>query len=184
MDYGGSKILDLAQPFLSYTDVRCGVDPGRDNTFKTGDDGTVCVWSTPRAYPTFGQVNTLTTNVGKNEGNSLYTGYEATFNKQFANKWSYLIGYTISYAKKGYTDPQNPNDLVYNSRLPPSWDQSFRMNGTYDLPFGFRYASTVTAQSGDWYGRQIQIRDTLNTLVTLKVDQQVARYDWVKLWDN
>lgn len=187
MDYGGSKTLDLAQPFSAYTDVRSGIDPGRDNKVGAADDGIVYVWSVPRTYPTFGQLNQLTTNRDKNEGSSLYTGYETTFNKQFAGKWSFLAGYTVSYRKIGVLAPLNPNLVLYprTTNTPaPSWDQAFKVNGTYDLPFGFRYAATFNAQSGDWYGRTVQIRNALNTTVNVLVEPQVARYAWVKVWDN
>jgi Carboxypeptidase regulatory-like domain len=183
MDYGGSKTLNLAQPFSAYTDVRSGIDPGRDNKVGTADDGVVYVWSVPRTYATFGQQNSFITNRDKNEGNSLYTGYETSFNKQFADKWSFLAGYTFSYRKVGVNLAQNPNELFYN-RIAPAWDQAFKMNGTYDLPLGIRYASTFQAQTGDWYPRTVQIRNALNSTVSVQVENQVGRYQWVKLWDN
>ena len=183
MDYGGSKVLDVAQPFSSYTDVRTGIDPGRDNKVGTADDGIVSVWSVPRTYPTFGQINQFTTNRGKSEGSSLYTGYELTYNRRYANKWSFLAGYTLAYKKIGVSDALTPNALVY-TYVVPAWDYAFKVNGTYDLPFGFRYAATYNAQSGDWYGRTVQIRNALNSNVNVLVEPHVARYDWVKLWDN
>ena len=183
MDYGGSKTLDRAQPYSTYTDVRTGVDPGRDNKVGTADDGIVYVWSVPRALPTFGQVNQFTSNRGKNEGSALYTGYEATFNKQYANKWSFLAGITTSYSKRGTIDALTPNNLFYG-RLLPQWDTALKMNGTYDLPFGLRYAATFNTQSGDWYGRTVQLANALNTSVNVAVEQHVARYAWVALWDN
>jgi hypothetical protein len=185
MDYGGSQTLDLSQPYSAWTDVRSGVDPGRDNVVGTADDGVVYVWSVPRTYPTFGQQNDLSTNVNRdrNEGSSLYTGYEVTLNRQFSNKLSFLLGYSASYRKAGINDPENPNQAMYD-RITPSWDQGFRMNGTYDLPFGFRYAATFNSQSGDWYGRTVQLRNALNSNVNVNVDRQVARYDWVRVWDN
>ncbi|MBI4474205.1 MAG: TonB-dependent receptor, partial [Acidobacteria bacterium] len=76
MDHGGSKTLDLAQPFSAYTDVRTGIDPGRDNRVGTADDGIIYVWSIPRSYPTFGRQDRLITSRNENEGSSLYTGYE------------------------------------------------------------------------------------------------------------
>lgn len=183
MDYGGSKTLDQAQPFNSYTDVRNGIDPGRDNKVGTADDGVVYVWSVPRTYPTFGQINQFTTNRRKEEGSSVYTGYELTYNRRYANKWSFLAGYTISFKKAGVPDALTPNALVYTFVV-PSWDQAFKMNGTYDLPWGFRYSATYNAQSGDWYGRTVQIRNALNTNVSVLVEPHVERYDWVRLWDN
>ena len=34
------------------------------------------------------------------------------------------------------------------------------------------------------YYRELQIRDANNTLVTVRVESHLARYDWVKIWDN
>ena len=56
LDWGGSKELDLAQPYEAFTDCVNRIDPGRDNAVGTADDGIVTVWSVPRSYPTFGQV--------------------------------------------------------------------------------------------------------------------------------
>jgi hypothetical protein len=128
-------------------------------------------------------VNQFTTNRAKNEGNSLYSGFDITMNKQHADRWSYLVSYTPSYRKVGVNDPLTPNAALY-SRIAPSWDQAFKMNGTYDLPFGLRYGATFQAQSGDWYGRSVQIRNALNSTVSVPVEQLVARYQWVMLWDN
>ena len=46
------------------------------------------------------------------------------------------------------------------------------------------YAASFVGQSGDWYGRDVQIRDANNTLVTVRVESHLGRYDWVKIWDN
>ncbi len=182
-DYGGRKTLDREQPYDAYTDVRSGIDPGRDNKPGTADDGILYVWSVPRSYPTFGQVNQFTTNRRNNESSSLYTGYELTFNRQHADKWSFLAGYTISYRKGGVIDSLTPNALFY-THVVPSWDQGFKMNGTYDLPYGFRYGATFNAQSGDWYGRTVQISNALNSNVSVLVEPHVERYGTVMLWDN
>jgi hypothetical protein len=94
-----------------------------------------------------------------------------------------LFGYMASFRKVGVLDPTNPNQLNY-SQFAPAWDYSFKANGTYDLPLGFRYSATFNAQSGDWYGRTVQIPNALNSTVSLTVEPQVGRYDWVKVWDN
>ena len=46
------------------------------------------------------------------------------------------------------------------------------------------YASSYTAQSGEWFGRDVQVRDALGNNVSIRVDPQAGRYDWVRLWDN
>ena len=45
----------------------------------------------------------------------------------------------------------------------PSWNYALRLSGTYQLPWGITYASSFTAQSGDYFFREVQIRDALNT---------------------
>jgi hypothetical protein len=178
-----TKTLDLATPFSAYTDVSHAPDPGRDNILGTADDGIMQAWSVPRSYPGFSQVHQLITNNEKNEGVDTYTAYEATFNKQFSNGWSFLAAYTADLAKIRNSDPQNPNDLVYNWQL-PVWSYSVKINGQYNLPWGLMYAATYQAQSGEYFGRQAQMRNALNALVTINVEGQAGRYDWVKLMDN
>jgi len=45
-------------------------------------------------------------------------------------------------------------------------------------------STSFVGQSGEWFGREVQIRDATNTVVNLRVDPHLGRYDWVKLWDN
>lgn len=191
-DFDTTKTLDLAQPFEAWTDVRSGPDPGRDNVLGTADDGpTVSVWSVPRSYPTQGQINTLVVNNRDGEGSDQYTAYEATFNKQYADGWSYLGSYTISLRHENDADPLNPNlrgngsanDPYYRYNF-PVWDHALKMNGTYDLPWGFMWGSTWTTQSGNWYDRRVRVRNALGSIQTIQVENQVGRYGWVHLWDQ
>jgi hypothetical protein len=46
------------------------------------------------------------------------------------------------------------------------------------------HATSFVGQSGEWFGRDVQIRDATNPLVTVRVEPHQDRYDWVKLWDN
>jgi hypothetical protein len=121
--------------------------------------------------------------VDKNEGNDLYTAYEMTFNKQYSTGWSLLAAYTADFGKQASNFPQNPNQLVYNWQ-DPRWNYTVKLNGTYDLPFNLRYGSTYSAQSGEYYSRSAQMRNALNSLVTVQVEGIAGRYNWVKLWDN
>lgn len=193
MDYGGNKTFDLAQPFAAFTDARAGIDPGRDNIPNTADDRAILVYSVPRNYPTFGQVNTLRTNYAKNERNRLYTAYETTVNKRFSNGWSFLAGYTADFAKVSSPMPLNPNQALYraasgvgsqNDWQAPFWSYSLKMSATYDLPWGFEWAGTYNAQSGETYGRTIQVQNALNATLNIQIESIAGRYPWVKLFDN
>jgi outer membrane receptor for Fe3+-dicitrate len=46
------------------------------------------------------------------------------------------------------------------------------------------FASSLNAQSGDYFFPEVQIRNALNALVTIRPESQAGRYDWVKVWDN
>jgi hypothetical protein len=39
-------------------------------------------------------------------------------------------------------------------------------------------------QSGDYYFREVQIRDANSTLLAIRITPQEGRYDWTKIWDN
>ena len=183
VDAGGSKVLDLAMPFDAYTDVRTAADPGRDNIIGTADDGVMYAWSVPRTYPGFNQVNRLITNLAGGEGGADYTAYEATFSKQYSQGWSFLASGTADVGKTRNADPQNPNQERYNWEF-PKWNYGVKINGTYDLPFGISLSSSYNAQSGEYFSRSAQMRNALNTLVTVVVEGNAGRYEWVRLWDN
>jgi hypothetical protein len=195
LDWGGSKELDLAQPFEAYTDVRTGVDPGRDNIAGTADDGIVQVWSVPSTYPTFGQVIRLTTNTAPGEGEDKYWAFETTASKRYANGWSMLASYSIDRRDVKNINPRNPNEAAYraqsnngtlsndfNPELPQVF-QGIRLSGTYELPWQMLVASTFTGQQGEYFPRIVQVTNALNSVVEVVVDGQAGRYDWVKLMD-
>jgi hypothetical protein len=52
------------------------------------------------------------------------------------------------------------------------------------MPWGITYASSLNAQSGDYFFREIQVRDAVNANVAIRVDPQAGRYEWTKIWDN
>ena len=56
-------------------------------------------------------------------------------------------------------------NALSSARL-PEWNHAFRMSGNYQFPWGIMYASSFTAQSGDWFVREVQIRDALNATIT------------------
>jgi hypothetical protein len=194
-DWGGNKELDLAMPFEAYTDFRTAVDPGRDNLVGTADDGVLEVWSVPRTYPTFGQVNRLQTNTGPGEGEDSYTAFEATASKHYSNGWSLLASYSIDRRDVHNINARNPNEAKYRAvstngtisgNFPPELPQTYqgvRLSGTYELPWQIMVASTFTGQQGEYFPRIVQVRDALNQLVDVVAEGQMGRYDWVKLVD-
>lgn len=180
-DYRGSYDLNLALPFEAFTDYRTGIDPGRDNIVGTADDGIIEVWSVPREWPTFGQVQTFFTNTGP-EADDRYTAFEATASKSYSNGWSMLASYSIDRRNVRNPAPRDPNEARYNWELPETY-QGVRLSGTYELPWGLLVAGTFTGQQGAYFNRVAQVRNALNQLVNVVVEGQAGRYDWVKLAD-
>src|SRR5205085_999697 len=103
------------------------------------------------------------------------------FNKQNSHGWSFLGSYDIAMSHLNPNDPQNPNEAFYHADNrtmstsspyvspfveafygPSSWDQAIKMNGTYQLPWGFQWASTYSTQIGTWLNRGVQVRNALN----------------------
>ena len=198
-DFAGTKELDLSQPFEAFTGRRCYTYSAATNSVVAtaatatpggdADAGTVCAWSVPSSYPTKGKVNSLTVNTRPGESKDQYTAYEFAFNKQNSNGWSFLASYDLSMNHTNPEDPKNPNEATYhmegtNGFGPSAWDQAFKMNGTYQLPWGFQWSSTFSAQSGNWFNRGVQIRNADNSNVTQMIAYQVGRYPWVNLWDQ
>ncbi|MGE0044062.1 MAG: TonB-dependent receptor [Vicinamibacterales bacterium] len=200
-DGKGNKFLNMATPYEAFTDVVTRVDPGRDNITGTADDGQLLVYSVPRSYAGFGKVSELITQQSGDESRNSYTAYGVTLNKQLANRWSFLTSFNADYAKPMNIAARDPNEALYgpansNSATPgtttgnpyqtrlPEWNYAFRMSGTYQLPWGLLYGSSFVAQSGDWYGRDLQVRNAINGTLYIRAEAQVARYPWVKIWDN
>jgi hypothetical protein len=200
-DGKGNKRINIALPYDAYTVVTPGVDPGRDNITGTADDKPIVIYSVPRTFPTFGQSIERTIQLTSDESRNKYDALGMTFNKQYSRNWSFLFSFNADHRDLRDLAPRSPNELIYgpgdndtatggaatNNALRhrlPEWSYSMRISGSYQLPWGLLYATSFVGQSGEWFGRDVQIRDGNATLVTVRVEPQVGRYDWVKLWDN
>jgi hypothetical protein len=194
-DGNGNTSINLALPYEAYTASVTRVDPGPDNRTGTADDAQIVVYSVPRTYPTFGQ--NIERRVQAN-GNNRYHAMGVTLNRQFSDRYSFLVSLDSDYRDLRDNSPRNPNEALYGPGTNtgnnygvqnfmfarPSWNYAMRMSGSIQLKWGFMYASSFTAQSGDYFFREVQVRDANNVNVTIRVDPQAGRYGWTKIWDN
>ena len=196
-DGNGNIRLNTALPYEAFTDVVTRVDPGRDNIAGTSDDRPLLVYSVPRTYPGFGQVAERITQLSDDEARNSYTADGLTFNKQQSDGWSFLASFNADYRDLKAANPRDPNEALYGSSTLTSttitpgsaaaqaqWNYSVRLSGTYSLPWGILYGSSFTAQSGEYYFREVQVRNALNANVQIRVEPQADQYPWVKIWDN
>jgi hypothetical protein len=191
-DGNGNTTVNDALPYSAYTVSTNYVDPGPDNKAGTADDGTVTLSSVPRTYPGFGQTIEHTVQA---DGDNRYHAFGVTFNKQYSNNWSFLASVDSDYRDlRDNSLRRNPNEERYGPGTGtgagsyqfarPSWNYALRVSGTYLLPWGVTFASSLNAQSGDYFFRELQLRDPNGTNVTVRVDPQAGRYPWTKIWDN
>ncbi len=197
IDGNGNNSINLALPYDAYTVTTTGFDPGRDNVTGTADDRTLVVYSVPRTYPTFGQ------NVERRvqaDGNNRYHAFGTTLNKQLSDNYSFLVAFDADYRDLRDNAPRNPNEALYGpqngnisgsnlgtsnyQKAASSWNYSMRVSGSYQLPWGLMYATSLMAQSGEPYFREVQIRDANNANIAIRVESQAGRYEWTKIWDN
>jgi len=194
-DGNGNQSINLALPYDAYTQTTAGIDPGRDNTTGTADDKALTIYSVPRTYPTFGQ---NIERIVKATGNNSYHAFGTTLNKQLSNNYTFLLSFDADYRDLMNNTPRNPNEALYGTGTvtgtsygvqnfafaKPSWNYAMRVSGSYNLPWGLMYSTSLLAQSGDYYFREVQIRDANNVLVPVRVDPQAGRYGWTKIWDS
>ncbi len=212
------KTINVLTPYSTYTAQTCVPDPGRDGVLsiadggptlnpKTGlannstDDnptGPVCTTTVPVANTNFNLTNVLYQDYNRSlhEDESAATYFNLTFNKNYANKWSFVADFGESFSRATSAIPLTPDQMMYNHTGDfPTWNQTFKMNGTYELPKlplfighrslgGFMWASTFTSQSGAWYGRSAQVTDVRGTTATQLLEGQVGRYPWIFDWDQ
>ena len=191
-DGNSNKTLNLALPYEAYTVTRTGIDPGPDNRTGTADDKTLTIYSVPNTYPTFGRSIEHTVQA---EGNNRYHALGVTLNKQYADNYSFLVSFNADYRDLRDNAPRNPNEALHGPQSGgtgtgsyqfalPSWNYVLRVSGSYQLPWGLLFASSFNAQSGEYFFREVQIRDALNQNIAIRVESQAGRYEWTKIWDN
>ena len=110
-----------------------------------------------------------------------YTAYEATS----ASSTQRLVVLRQRHDGRGRTANRvrrTERDDVQRSF--PKWNYAVKMNATYAFPLGITFSTNYNAQSGEYYSRSAQMLNALNSLVTVVVEGNAGRYEWVKIWDN
>jgi hypothetical protein len=212
------KSINPLEPYSSYTSQTCAHDPGRDGILSIADGGPainkytglantsadddpfgpVCTTTVPTTNTLFALSNTYYENYDRanHEDETANTYWNVTFNKNFANKWSFVADFGAQHSRTSSSYPLTPDAATYNHvGMFPTNNENFKMNGTYSLPAlplfvghkslgGFQYASSFVSQSGAWYGRSASVVNSRNSTVSQTIEGQVGRYPWIADWDN
>ncbi len=139
-------------------------DPGPDNVVGTGDDSTIAAYELKPEY----QGKSLDAFVRRNvPGTDRYRGIEITFDRRMANKWQMHASYVYSaitgpvwYDSGGRQaeDPNNPNAQI-NVTGRGAYDQphAFKIQGSYDAPYGVQLGINFQALSGEPIDRTLSL---------------------------
>ncbi|MCC7417172.1 MAG: TonB-dependent receptor, partial [Acidobacteria bacterium] len=149
--------INTNQPFEAFNMPTTVRDPGPDGKIGTADDGgTIAANNLAATYVGLPSVNLVT----NTPGSSRYDTYEVTMTKRYSHKWSAQASYswTKSWARRSVstTYPFNPNSCINANAdcQDETTDYSFKLNGSFDLPAGFRLSPAYRFQAGNNFGRQ------------------------------
>ncbi|MBI4472156.1 MAG: hypothetical protein HY646_05775 [Acidobacteria bacterium] len=134
-----------------------------------------------------------------------YTAYNLDFNKSYSARWQMLVGYVVSMAHGGNLNPLTPNGVIYPNSVAQSipghdksmdvtWHNSLKMSGSFSIPdipllFGYKlggitWSSQFIAQTGEWYGRSVEVRDVRNSAQSVTVENRFGRFPALANWDQ
>ncbi len=187
-DRQGRQTLNAALPYEAYTQSIIRTDPTDGKQYE--------IWSVPRDHPGFGKrVDRLQNFPGA--GHNSYLGYEATVNKRMSDDWQILISGGHAYRQERCTSerfsgfsgyscgggmPDTPNEALYDPST-RAWEWNFKTMGIYEMPGGLEFSGIWKSQSGQFYGRQVRLRDSNNRTVTIAVDKQKYQLNTLNLLD-
>jgi hypothetical protein len=138
-DHNSYKAINLNLPASAYNQTRCATDPGADGVVGTADDnpnGPVCYSAVPTSDPRLNAPAStyfVPNDEAHHEGDFNYTAYIFTFNKNYANRWMYVISYDVDMFHQNTYNPYTTiNGVQYGSNDGfPSWvSSSTAANGT------------------------------------------------------
>jgi hypothetical protein len=121
-----------------------------------------------RPYPQYGTISTPMFTVGQ----SNYQGIQATFNRRFANGFTFTAGYTFSKQLDNLlATPRNPFDYsLERSRGGIDHRHVFTATSTFQLPFGAGH----TLNPGNAVVRALVSRWTISGLLTFATGSPLA----------
>jgi hypothetical protein len=140
--------INRAQPTSGYAPV-AAVDPGPDGVRGTADDRPWTVYE--RIVPA-GTDNYLT-NLNNGE---YYDTIEMNSTKRFANGDQFIIGWARTNRHLGDNPSLDPNNFHFNgANRPVTHNWTFKMLGTYSLPWDSSVSGSYTLQNGEAQSRSV-----------------------------
>jgi hypothetical protein len=163
-------------PFDAFSIPTTAVDPGVDGVPGTGDDSVLSAFNLQPSL--IGQTLRLLTNADNYDVS--YRTWEAAVNRHFSGRWSLNASVAITWRNDYENVPQNPNEAPAGTLLPMRF---LKIAGTYDAGWGVRLSPLVRFQSGEPFGRNVQVRLNYGNQRVLAEPVGTRRHDNVLLFD-
>jgi hypothetical protein len=186
---------DANRPFELFNIPATFADPGPDGRVGNGDDGTPI--SGFNLNPSGSGLPTLTTVANQPDANGDYYTWEVSANRRMSGRWSLRASFTHtwnydhgnSYAGSNvrqYSLPFTPNDLINADRSDGAYkftNWTAKLMSTIEAPYGVRLTPMMRHQSGDQYGRVVQVPFNYGTQPVLVESLSSNRLENVTIWD-
>ncbi len=146
--------INTAEPASAFAPVQAR-DPGPDGLVGTGDDRPFVVYE--RTGPAGSQL--FLTNF---DDGDRYDSFEVSANKRFGGGSQIITGF--DYTKRDLAAPisNDPNQRLYGATSGASTAQwTYKVLGTYNLPWSASVSGSYVAQKGEPYGRRVQFTSAL-----------------------
>jgi len=140
--------INRAYATTDYTRVQA-IDNGPDGLVGTDDDRRITIFERIAAVR---PDDLFLTNL-KRGGH--FSTIELGARKRMSNNWQLITGWDWTKRNTAAPNSRDPNVLVYSGNEHyATW--SYKLLGTYTLPYGFEVSGIYNAQKGEAYGRQTQ----------------------------
>lgn len=173
------RSVNVLRPYEAYSVAIPNVDPGPDGKIGTPDDGgPITYYEYTAEYAGAAFIQNVDQNVPGYENS--YHSVEVAAQKRLSNRWQLVTSFLVTHRDEWLTDtstaslgpPVTPNEANFYPKR-NYWEWSYKLAGSYDLPYEIQVAGTFTSQSGDVWGREARFTTGLvrsGSLVLLMED--------------
>jgi hypothetical protein len=145
------QTMNVLNPFEAFRVPIAAADPGSDGVAGTSDDGVLNVFNLEPGL--VGRtVDTFRNTPGYSE--QAWT-WEVAANRRFSNRWSLASSFAVTWRDNWNPIPVNPNQIPQSDLLPV---RMFKITGSYEPGWGFRFSPLVRYQQGDPFARTVPVR--------------------------
>ena len=160
------RTVNVLRPYEAYNIAIPGVDPGPDGIVGTADDGRpVTYYEYAASYAGSAFIRNMEMNVPGYANN--FHSVEVAAQKRMSNRWQLVTSLLATRIDqwRGSTaalagPPVTPNEELFFPKI-KYWEWSYKLAGSYDLPYDMQVAATFNSQSGDVWGREVRFTNGL-----------------------